>query len=103
MGTLTKLAVSVVVVSAAVVFVRHSATALRPSLPRDMPSQSRFLQTGFNLQVNEPEGEWVACGQDADQQTNFCRISDAHGIIVFQGRLPARAQPWPAAPATSLT
>ena len=93
MGTLSKLALFLVFLSAAIIFIRHSSLALRPALPGNMPAQSSFLQTGFNLQVNEPEGEWVACGQDAEQNTNFCRVSDARGIIVYQGDfLPLRAQ-----------
>jgi hypothetical protein len=52
-----------------------------------MPSDSRFVQSGYDLQRNEPEGDWISCsttspyGHDAD----YCRVTDNHGTVIFQG------------------
>jgi len=50
-----------------------------------MPANAQFLQSGFDVAKNEPEGEWVACRSDAAQNANFCRVTDPHGIVIYQG------------------
>jgi hypothetical protein len=91
MKTSTKLFVSAVSTLGIVLLARHGAQALQPALPRDMPSGSHFAQFGYDIRKNEPKGVWVACRPESDQSADFCRVTDAHGIVIFQGDfLPLR-------------
>ena len=69
---------------AAVILVHGANMAIEPALPRDMPSDSRFMPTGYDLEHNERKGTWVACHTTGvgDEQ---CRVTDARGIVLFQG------------------
>jgi hypothetical protein len=65
--------------------------ALMPALPSDMPANSRFMLTGYDLDHNESRGEWVACHPDGGVGESFCRVSDARGTVIYQGNfLPVR-------------
>lgn len=70
---------------AVVLLVRHGAAALRPSRPKDMPITAQFVVSGYDLLHNEPKGDWIACKPDVDENANFCRVTDAHGVVIFQG------------------
>ncbi len=73
--------------------VRHGASALRPVRPSDMPPGATFMQSGYNLQRNEPTGEWVACSLNPQRDADFCRVTDTHGTVIFQGDyLPLRSR-----------
>ena len=51
------------------------------------------LQSGYDVSHLEPRGNWVACGIDSEQQTNWCRVTDARGEVVYEGDyLPLRSQ-----------
>ncbi len=63
----------------------RSNIALQPELPRDMPADSRFIATGYDLEHNEHRGIWVACHAGAVRGDRFCRITDGRGTVVFQG------------------
>ena len=65
--------------------VRHGMMAMRPSRPSDMPADSTFVQSGYDIGRNEFQGNWVACGADREQQTNWCRVTDNRGDVLFQG------------------
>jgi hypothetical protein len=58
--------------------------AMDPALPKDMPGDARFMPTGYDLAHNERKGTWVACQPDGNGVT-FCRVTDAHGMVIFQG------------------
>lgn len=69
----------------AILLVRHGAAALRPARPKDMPATAQFVVSGYDLLHNEPKGDWIACRPDAVEDANFCRVTDAHGTVIFQG------------------
>lgn len=50
-----------------------------------MPANSYFLQSGYNLQRNEPIGQWIACRPDPGQGADLCRVTDHTGQVIFQG------------------
>jgi hypothetical protein len=76
---------------AAVVIISRANLALDPVLPKNMPADSRFLPTGYDLDHNERQGTWVACQPSEYAGETFCRVTDAHGIVIFQGGfLPVR-------------
>lgn len=85
MTTATKLVSSFVLTVAIVLVVRHGLSALRPVVPGDMPRDAHFVQSGYDLRRNEPQGDWVACSADANQPANFCRVTDTHGMVIYQG------------------
>jgi hypothetical protein len=85
MTVITKLAVSCLVAAGTVLAVQHGVNALHPTLPKDMPGNAQFLQSGYDVARNEPKGEWIACRPDAAQDANFCRVTDAHGMVIYQG------------------
>ena len=73
--------------------VRHGGMSMRPALPADMPAQASFLQSGYDISRLEPRGSWIACGTDHRQETNWCRVTDARGDVVYEGDyLPLHGQ-----------
>ena len=84
--TLTaKLTLSIVLAAGVVLIATHGFAALRPALPKNMPEDSLFVQSGYDIQSNEPTGDWIACQADSYQGTDTCRVTDAHGSVIFQG------------------
>ena len=66
---------------------------MHPALPSDMPAQAQFMQSGYDIAHLEPTGAWIACGTDRAEQANWCRVTDAHGQVVYEGDyLPLRSQ-----------
>ena len=62
--------------------------AINPALPNDMPADARFLATGYDLEHNERRGTWVACQPDGTGAQR-CRVTDARGMVLFQGEYAA--------------
>ena len=90
---LIRLSVFCLVCFGCIQLLRHGRSAMQPTLPSDMPSQSRFMQSGYDVARLEPTGNWIACGTDRTEQANWCRVTDAHGQVVFEGDyLPLRSQ-----------
>jgi hypothetical protein len=85
LNVVRNLALSLLITAGVVLAVRHGATALHPTLPKDMPADSRFVQSGYDLQHNEPKGDWVSCTADSPDDTDFCRVTDNHGTVIYQG------------------
>jgi len=85
MKTSSKLAIAVLVTAGAVLVIRHGAMALHPAIPKDMPGNSYFVQSGYNLNRNEPTGQWIACREDSDEGADFCRVTDTNGTVIYQG------------------
>jgi hypothetical protein len=85
MTVATKLTISLLTTAAIVLAARHGATALHPSLPKDMPATSQFVQSGFDIASDEPKGDWIACRENDDRSADFCRVTDAHGTVIYQG------------------
>jgi hypothetical protein len=86
----TKFILFICVVLIAVLLIRRADVAVNPALPKDMPSNARFLPTGYDLTHNERRGTWVAC-QANGPGVSFCRVTDPHGLVIFQGDyLPVR-------------
>lgn len=73
-----------------VMLIYRGNLAMDPGLPNDMPKDARFMPTGYDLAHNERKGTWVACQPDGSG-TTFCRVTDAQGMVIFQGDyLPVR-------------
>jgi len=88
----TKWLASIAMTAVLVLAVRHGVAALQPDIPQDMPrGTSYFVQSGYNLQRNEPIGQWIACRPDLPQGGDLCRVTDNHGMVIYQGEfLPLR-------------
>jgi hypothetical protein len=66
--------------------------ALDPARPSDMPENSRFIPSGYDLSHNERQGSWVSCASGDGVGDMFCRVTDTHGMVIFQGDfLPVRS------------
>jgi hypothetical protein len=50
-----------------------------------MPSNSVFVQSGYNLDRNEAVGDWIACRAKEDASADTCRVTDAKGDVIYQG------------------
>ncbi len=85
MTVTTKLVLSLFITAGTVMAVRHGADALKPVIPRDMPANSYFMQEGYDVERNEPTGDWIACRLDSTQNVDYCRVTDAHGNVIYQG------------------
>jgi hypothetical protein len=81
----SNVAVSVFVSLGLVVAALEGFRALYPIVPSNMPSDAHFVQSGYDLAHNDPEGNWIACRVDAEQNTDFCRVTDPHGFVIFEG------------------
>lgn len=97
MTRIGKLTLSCIAIAATFLAIRHGANALHATLPKDMPPNAQFLPSGYDISRNEAEGEWIACRLDPDADADFCRVTDAHGVVIYQGNfLPlSGAQPAP--------
>jgi hypothetical protein len=90
---------SIAFTAVAVLAAIHGMAALQPDIPQDMPrGTSYFVQSGYNLQRNEPVGQWIACRPDLPQGGDLCRVTDSRGTVIYQGEfLPLSGnQPLPA-------
>jgi hypothetical protein len=85
MTAMTKVVSSVAITAGICLFLYQGDKALKPARPNDMPSNAHFVQTGYNLQRNEPIGQWIACRPDTDRGADLCRITDNLGTVIFQG------------------
>ena len=81
----SKIVLFALVLCAVILAVRHGGSAMQASLPKDMPENAHFLQSGYDINTNEAKGNWIACRVDAEQGVNWCRVTDAHGMVVFEG------------------
>lgn len=85
MRAFLKLALTIAVVFGIFLLVHHGVNALHATVPTDMPRDASFAQSGYDIQHNEPRGNWIACRADIRQSTDFCRVTDAHGTVIYQG------------------
>jgi hypothetical protein len=85
MTTARKAAGLILVAAVMVLAIRHGAAALGPSRPNDMPGDSQFVVSGYDLLHNEPKGDWIVCRPDLPEGANFCRVTDSRGTVIFQG------------------
>lgn len=77
----------------AFLIVRHANHAMHAAIPADMPLDSNFVQSGYDLQHNDARGQWIACRADPQQGNDWCRVTDAHGVVVYQGSFsPAQSE-----------
>jgi hypothetical protein len=85
MTVTSKLVLSLFITAGTVMVVRHGADALKPIVPRDMPANAYFVQEGYDVDRNEPTGDWIACRADGAQNADYCRVTDARGSVIYQG------------------
>jgi len=85
MTAATKFVLSSLVIAGTIVVVWRGVDSLQASLPDDMPADAQFLQSGFDLEHNEAKGDWIACRPDRVRDATFCRVTDARGIVIYQG------------------
>jgi hypothetical protein len=84
-GNGSKLAYAMIAAVAAVLIVHQVRPAMTAVLPKDMPSDAKFTLTGYNPDNLEPRGQWVACGMDNDHATNWCRVTNQVGTVIYEG------------------
>lgn len=91
MSTGTKIVLACCVALLAVGLFYRANIAMDPARPQDMPENSRFIPTGYDLEHNERKGAWVSCASGDGVGDSFCRVTDSHGTVIFQGDfLPVR-------------
>jgi hypothetical protein len=81
----SRLALILVLAAGAFFLVRHGDMAIHPELPKDMPKGAHFVQSGYDVSRLEAKGDWIACSTDSAQNTDFCRVTDQRGTVVYQG------------------
>ena len=93
MRTSNKFALSLLAVIGGILLVQHANQGLQPARPLDMPAGAHFVASSYDLTLNEPKGDWVACIIDRTQNADFCRVTDDRGAVVYQGDfLPLRSE-----------
>ena len=85
MSAYSKAVLFLFAVVAGYILVVHGDRALDASLPKDMPHDANFVQTGYDVAHNEVQGQWIACRADQEQGNDFCRVTDPKGTVVYQG------------------
>jgi hypothetical protein len=85
LSTGTKFVLVCCVVLLAVGLFYRANFSLDPARPNNMPENSRFIPTGYDLEHNERKGSWVSCASGDGDAVRFCRVTDAHGSVIFQG------------------
>ncbi len=85
MTGIAKLSLAMVATGFGVLGLLHAGRALHASRPADMPADAQFLSSGYDIEHNEAQGAWVACRVDALEATDWCRMTDQNGQVVFQG------------------
>ena len=89
----SRLALLLILAAGTFFLIRHGNMAINPSLPTDMPRGAHFVQSGYDVAHLEARGDWVACSTDSAQNTDFCRVTDQHGNVVYEGDfLPLRSE-----------
>ncbi len=73
----------------AVGLIYRANVSLDPARPDDMPENSRFIPTGYDLEHNERKGTWVSCNAGDGAGDQFCRVTDPHGAVIFEGHFLA--------------
>ena len=81
----SRFALSVLLTGGIAILTLHGVRALGPSVPNNMPSDSHFIQSGYDIRQNEPLGNWISCRVDAAEAADFCRVTDHLGIVIYQG------------------
>ncbi len=85
MSAFTKGVLCIVAIVGGYFLIVHGTRALNASLPKDMPRDADFIQTGYDLDHNEAKGQWIACRDDHENNNDFCRVTDPRGTVVYQG------------------
>ena len=90
MNFLLKISAFSLAVCGGVLLAQHAIRATNAALPSDMPRDAHFLASGFDIATSEAQGNWIACRVNPEQATDWCRVTDQKGSVVFQGDyLPA--------------
>lgn len=85
MTNVSKAVLGVALVMGTFLVLLHADRALKAALPANMPADSQFLQSGFQVKDNETQGNWVACRVNESEGTDWCRVTDQVGNVVYQG------------------
>jgi hypothetical protein len=79
--------VAILAVAGLCIFLAYQAdNSLHAAVPANMPASARFIQTGYDVSDNEALGRWVACRLDPVQSSDWCRVTDQAGYVVFEGQ-----------------
>lgn len=85
MNLFGKIALFLCAMVVTILLLRHGQTAMHAARPADMPPGSSFLPSGYDVNSNEQEGNWISCRVDVPERANWCRVADAKGVVVFEG------------------
>lgn len=74
------------IVAVTLLIADQARLALHAALPSNMPGTARFVQTGYDVATNEALGQWIGCRPSPQQSSDWCRVTDQRGSVVFEGQ-----------------
>lgn len=75
-----------VVAAAAFAYLSHYIATNRTGTPATMPKDAKFIAGNFEYLHMRTRGEWVSCHSDIKSPTDWCRIADQSGAVLFEGK-----------------
>ncbi len=86
-----------VIAAAIFAYLSHYIATNRTGTPSTMPRDATFVAGKFEYARMRTRGEWVSCHSDVKSLTDWCRIANQSGDILFEGHfLPVgRDRPLP--------
>jgi hypothetical protein len=76
-------------------FLSHYIAVNRTGTPPTMPKDSKFIAGDFEYTRMRTRGEWVSCHSDIKSPTDWCRIANQSGDILFEGKFLPLGQDQP--------
>jgi hypothetical protein len=86
---------AVFLIGLAVFIYRQGMFSLKASVPPNMPPDARFVQTGYDLNTNDPLGNWIVCRRNLAESGDWCRVTSQRGDVVFEGQFLPLDSPQP--------
>jgi hypothetical protein len=75
-----------VILACGFAYLSHYIAVNKPGAPPDMPKDAHFIAGNFDYMRMRTKGEWVSCHSDVKSPTDWCRIANQSGDIIFEGR-----------------
>ncbi|SFS20672.1 hypothetical protein SAMN05421771_3757 [Granulicella pectinivorans] len=75
-----------VILACGFAYLSHYLAVDHTGVPVNMPSDSTFIPGKFDYLKLHTRGEWVSCHSDVKSPTDWCRIANQSGDVIFEGK-----------------
>lgn len=67
-------------------YLSHYLAVAHTGVPPTMPKDAKFIAANFDYLKLRTRGEWVSCHTDVKSPTDWCRIANQSGDVIFEGK-----------------